>query len=130
MSGLTDTQEKAYSRKIIGLLAEYKDAMKANDVDPSSRITNLTNGAESTDKAEAAVVKADEAAAEALALANKLRADNYTLAQASVGLIEGALGKNSAAAQKARALRGEMSNPSARGPRTPEPATPAVAGAK
>ena len=71
--------------------------MKAKDVDPSTRITNLENGADSTDQAKASVVKADAAASDALDLANKLRADNYKLAQASVGLIEGALGKNHAA---------------------------------
>ena len=92
--------------------------MKAKDVDPSTRITNLENGADSTDQAEASVVKADAAASDALDLANKLRADNYKLAQASVGLIEGALGKNHAASVAARGIRGEMSHPSARGPRS------------
>lgn len=124
MADLTDAQEKDYTRQILGILEEYKDAMKAKDIDPTSRTTNLKNGAESTDKAEAAVVRADEAAKEALILANKLRADNYALAQASVGLIEGALGKDSGAAKKARAIRGEMSNVAARGPRDSGTATP------
>ena len=122
MADLTDPQEKDYTRQIIGILKEYSTEMKAKDVDPTSRITNLENGADSTDQAESGVVKADEAAKKALDLANKLRADNYALAQASVGLIEGALGKDSAAAIKARGIRGEMSNPAARGPHTAPPA--------
>ena len=126
MADLTDAQEKDYTRQIIGILEEYKDAMKAESVDPTTRITNLTNGASSTDKAEAAVVKLAEAASDGLSLANKLRTDNYTLAQSSVGLIEGALGKDSAAAVQARGIRGGMSNVAARGPRTaPAPTPPA-----
>ena len=124
MADLTDAQEKDYTRQIIGILKQYSTEMKAKDVDPASRITNLENGATSTDQSEAAVVKADAAAKDALDLATKLRTDNYVLAQASVGLIEGALGKDSPAAVKARAIRGEMSNVAARGPRPTHAATP------
>jgi len=125
MSDLTNAQEKDYTRQIAGILVQYKDAMKAKDVDPSTRITNLDNGATSTDQAEASVIKADEAAKDALDLANKLRSDNYKLAQASVGLIEGALGKSHAAAVAARGIRGDMSNPGARGPRNSPAPVPA-----
>ena len=109
MSGLTDAQEKDYTRQITGILKEYKDEMLAKDTDPSQRIANLENGAKATDDAEAAEVKAEAAKIAAIALTTTLRENNYKLAQASVGLIEGALGKDSPAAERARGIRSSMS---------------------
>jgi hypothetical protein len=129
MSDLTNAQEKDYTRQITGILIEYTDAMKAKDVDPTARIGNLNNGANATDAAEAAQVKTEEADKAAIGLVNKLRTDTYKLAQASVGLIEGALGKDHPAAVKARSIRGEMSNPAARGPRDHTTTTTAPAAA-
>jgi hypothetical protein len=125
MSDLTDAQEKAYVGEIKALLGEYKEAMLKADppVDPTSRITNLENGIKVTEAAEAAQVKAAAANDDAIALANQLRTDAYKLAVASIGLMEGALGKEHPAVVKARSIRGDMVNLAARGPREPEPAT-------
>lgn len=117
MSVFTDAQEKDYTRQITGILKEYKAEMIAKDTDPTQRITNLENGASATDEAEAAEVKAEAAKIAAIALTTTLRENNYKLAQASVGLIEGALGKDHPAAERARGIRSSMSNPSA----TPAP---------
>ncbi len=111
MSEFTDAQEKDYTRQITGILKEYKAEMIARDTDPTQRITTLENGAKATDDAEAAEVKAEAAKVAAIALTATLRENNYTLAQASVGLIEGALGKDHPAATRARGIRSSMSHP-------------------
>ena len=77
--------------------------MIAKGNDPTQQITNLENGAKSTDDAEADEVKAEAAkvaAIAAIALTTTLRVNNYKLAQASVGLIEDALGKDHPAAER------------------------------
>ena len=61
MSGLTDAQEKDYTRQIIGILREYKAEMTAAATDPSQRITQLENGAAATDNAARAVNSAPQA---------------------------------------------------------------------
>jgi hypothetical protein len=121
MSNLTDAQEKDYTRQITGILNEYKDEMIANNADPTQRITNLVNGATATDAAEAAEVKAEAAKVAAIALTTTLRETNYKLAQASVGLIEGALGKDHPAAVRARGIRSSMSHTTADAPPAPTP---------
>jgi hypothetical protein len=110
MPTLTDAQEKDYTRQITGILKEYKDELIANQTDPTQRITSLENGAKATDDAEAAEVKAEAAKVAAIALTTLKREDNYKLAQASVGLIEGALGKDHPAAERARGIRSSMSH--------------------
>ena len=95
--------------------------MIAKDTDPTQRITNLENGAAATDLAEAAEVKAEAAKIAAIALTTTLREDNYKLAQASVGLIEGALGKDHPAAERARGIRSSMSHSGANPPVPPKP---------
>jgi hypothetical protein len=126
MSNLTDAQEKDYTRQIASLLEEYKPDLLAapEPYDPTQRILNLTNGSTATDKAEAAIPRAEKALEDAIDLKNHLRTTNYNLAQASVGQIESTLGKDSAAAQKARDIRSEMSNPEARHPHGEPPAPP------
>lgn len=121
MSGLTDAQEKDYTRQIIGILKEYKPEMTAAATDPSQRITQLESGAAATDNAEAAEVKAEAAKAAAIALTTSLRENNYALAQASVGLIEGALGKDHPASVRARGIRSSMSHAAAAPPTPPAP---------
>ena len=121
MSEFTDAQEKDYTRQITGILKEFSTEMIAKDTDPTQRILNLENGAKSTDEAEAAEVKAEAAKIAAIALTTTLRESNYKLAQASVGLIEGALGKDHPAAIRARGIRSSMGSSS---PSTPPPPTP------
>jgi hypothetical protein len=125
MSNLTDAQEKAYAGEIKALLEEYKSEMLAADppVDPTSRITNLVNGMKATEDAEAAQVKTAAADKAAIDLANSLREKAYDLAQSSIGLMEGALGKDHPAVTKARSIRGDMVNLAARGPRADAPAS-------
>lgn len=118
MSEFNDAEEKDYTRQITGLLKEYKAEMIANDTDPTQRITSLEDGAKATDEAEAAEVKAEAAKLAAIALTTSRREENYKRAQASVGLIEGALGKDHPAAERARGIRASMSNPHA------QPASP------
>ncbi len=121
MSEFTDAEEKDYTRQITGILKEYKAELIANATDPTQRITNLENGAKATDDAEAAEVKAEAAKVAAIALTTTLRETNYKLAQASVGLIEGALGKEHAAATRARGIRSSMGHSS---PTPPAPVQP------
>ncbi len=121
MSDFTDAQEKDYTRQITGILKEYKAEMIAKDTDPTQRITNLINGATATDDAEAAEVKAEAAKVAAIALTTTLRENNYKLAQASVGLIEGALGKDHLAAERARGIRSSMNHPGSTPPTPPSP---------
>ena len=121
MSVFTDAQEKDYTRQITGILKEYKDELIAKDTDPTQRITNLENGAKATDDAEAAEVKAEAAKVAAIGLTTTLRETNYKLAQASVGLIEGALGKDHPAAERARGIRSSMSHSSTTPPAPPTP---------
>jgi hypothetical protein len=111
MSEFTDAQEKDYTRQITGILKEYKAEMIAKDTDPTQRITTLENGSMATDHAEAAEVKVEAAKLAAIALTTSLRENNYTLAQASVGLIEGALGKDHPGAARARGIRSSMNHP-------------------
>lgn len=111
MSAFTDAEEKDYTRQITGLLKEYKADMITNATDPTQRITSLENGAKATDEAEAAEVKAEAAKIAAIAKTTELRETNYALAQASVGLIEGAFGKDHPAAVRARGIRSSMSHP-------------------
>jgi hypothetical protein len=124
MPNLTDAQEKDYTRQITGLLGEYKaDLLAAPEpYDPTQRILNLTNGSEASDKAEAAIPRAEKALEAAIELKNHLLKTNYALAQASVGIFESTLGKDSPAAERARGIRASMSNPEARGPRDEPPA--------
>jgi hypothetical protein len=128
MPNLTDAQEKAYVGEIKSILAEYKDDLLKADppVDPTSRIANLENGVKATEAAEAAQVKTEAANDAAIAYANQLRTDAYKLAVASIGLMEGALGREHPAVVKARSIRGDMVNLAARGPREPELATAAT----
>jgi hypothetical protein len=74
------------------------------------------HGAKATDDAEAAEVKVEAAKVAAIALTTTLREGNYQLAQASVGLIEGALGKEHPGAIRARGIRGSMSHSTVRPP--------------
>ena len=120
MSEFTDAEEKDYTRQITGILKEYKTEMIAAATDPSQRITNLENGAQATDSAEAAEVKAEAAKIAAIAHTAMLRENNYKLAQASVGLIEGALGKDHPGATRARGIRSSMGRPGS----TPPPVQP------
>ncbi len=119
MADFTDAQEKDYTRQITGILKEYKAEMIAKDTDPTQRITNLENGATATDEAEAAEVKAEAAKMSAISLTTTLRENNYKLAQASVGLIEGTLGKDHPASERARGIRSSMSHPGATLPPPP-----------
>lgn len=121
MSEFTDAEEKDYSRQITGILNEYKAEMIAASTDPTQRITNLENGAQATDAAEAAEVKAEAAKIAAIALTATLRENNYKLAKASVGLIEGALGKDHPAATRARGIRSSMSHASSTPPPPAQP---------
>ena len=95
--------------------------MIAKDTDPTQRITTLEIGATATDDAEAAEVKAEAAKVAAIALTTNLREANYKLAQASVGLIEGALGKDHPAAVRARGIRSSMNQPGSTAPTPPSP---------
>ncbi len=121
MSNLTDAQEKDYTRQITGLLKEYKTEMIAKKTDPTERIADLIAGADATDLAEAAEAKAEAAKVAAIALTTQRREDNYKLAQSSVGLIEGALGKDHPAAERARGIRASMSHAPAAPPPAPAP---------
>lgn len=121
MSALTDAQEKDYTRQITGILKEFKAEMIARATDPSQRIADLENGAKATDDAEAAEVKAEAAKTAAILSTAKLREDNYALAQASVGLIEGAFGKEHPAALRARGIRSSMSHSTVQPPVPPKP---------
>ena len=121
MSALTDAQEKDYTRQITGILKEYKTEMIANKTDPTQRIADLENGAIATDDAEAAEVKAAAAKTAAIAYTAELREANYALAQASVGLIEGAFGKEHPAALRARGIRSSMSHAAEQVPAAPQP---------
>ena len=96
---------ETWTRQITGILREYGPDMIAKGNDPTQQITNLENGAKSTDDAEADEVKAEAAKVAAIALTTLLRENNYKLAQASVGLIEGALGKDHPAAGMNRGHR-------------------------
>lgn len=116
MSDFSDAQEKDYTRQIIGILKEYQAEMIVKAIDPTQRIANLENGAKATDHAEAAEVKVEAAKVAAIALTTTLREGNYQLAQASVGLIEGALGKEHPGAIRARGIRSSMSHSTARPP--------------
>jgi len=119
MSDFTDAEEKDYTRQITGILKEYKAEMTTAGVDPTQRITNLESGAAATDQSEAAEVKLKAAWHAGVALTTTLRETNYKLGQASVGLIEGALGKNHPASERARGIRSSMSNPPVQTPSTP-----------
>ena len=88
---------ETWTRQITGILREYGPDMIAKGNDPTQQITNLENGAKSTDDAEADEVKAEAAK---VALTTLLRENNYKLAQASVGLIGDALGKDHPAAER------------------------------
>jgi hypothetical protein len=121
MPEFTDAEEKDYTRQITGILKEYKDEMIAKSTDPTQRIADLVSGANATDEAEAAEVKAEAAKVAAIALTTSRREANYTLAQASVGLIEGALGKDHPAAVRARGIRSSMKNPSSEAPGSAKP---------
>jgi hypothetical protein len=121
MSDFTDSQEKDYTRQITGILKEYKAELIAASTDPTQRITDLENGSKATDEAEAAEVKAEAAKVAAIALTTSRREENYKRAQASVGLIEGALGKDHPAALRARGIRSSMSHPGSTPPPSPQP---------
>lgn len=123
MSTFTDSEEKEYVRQIIALVTEYKaDLLAAPEpYDATARIATLAAAAGATDKAEAEVTRAEEKLEAALEDANRKREDAYRLAQATVGILEGTLGKDSAAAEKARRIRSEItSRPRDNG--TPPPA--------
>ena len=74
--------------------------MIAKDTNPTQQFTNLENGTKTTDDEEAAEVKAEAAKAAAIALTSRRRENHYKFARASVGLIEGILGKNHPAAER------------------------------
>ena len=121
MADLTDADKKSFIDKVIGALDKNKAALIAKGWDPAQRITNLTNGVTSVTNDEGIISNIEVS----LAAANNTRRtdldNNYTLASASVGSVEGTLGKDHPLTKDLHQIRGGMSR-SSRAKKSPAPA--------
>lgn len=114
MADLTDSDKAAFVGDVITALKTNKDRLTAKDWDPTSRITNLTNGQAAITAAQE-VLDAANTAQEAAQKAWRQAFDtNYDLASSSVSSIEGALGKNDSAVTDLRGSRGAMHHASSK----------------
>ncbi len=118
MADLTDADKKSFIDKMIGFLKENKAALVAEDWDPAQRTINLENGVKSVTGDEGIVSSLEAALSAAVAARRSDLDNNYDLASASVGSVEGALGKDSVLVKNLRKIRGAMNQ-------TAKPAKPA-----
>ena len=108
MAGLTDADKAKFEDDVISALQASKTELIAKEWDPTSRITNLGNGVTSIAGAKLTLDSANLVQENAQKGWRKVFDDNYNLASASVGSMEGALGKDHSAVKALHGARGAM----------------------
>jgi hypothetical protein len=122
MSDLNDALKDSYIGKVGDALQPYSDELKTAGFDPASRITQLTGAGQLIESAAKLSKQAQDNAA-AVQHTQDVRSQFYTLATATVSLVEGTLGKNHELAVKLRSLRSDLiGNQNPNGTPTPAPA--------
>ena len=125
MSDLNDALKDSYIGKVGDALQPYTDELKTAGFDPASRITQLTGAGQLIESASKLSKQAQDNATAAVQHTQDVRSQFYTLATATVSLVEGTLGKSHELAVKLRSLRSDLignQNPNG----TPAPAPAAV----
>ena len=124
MSNLNDPLKESYIGKVGDALKPYTAELTAKKFDPTDRIVQLTGAGEVIEAADKVRTGAEQALADAVANEHKVREDFYTLAAATVSLVEGLLTKDHPLPVKLRALRAELiGNQNPNGTPAPAPAT-------
>ena len=93
---------------VITSLKTNKDRLVAKDWDPTSRSANLVNGQAAITAAQETLDAANQVQANAQKAWRLAFDTNYDLASASVGSMEGALGKDDSSVKDLRGARGAM----------------------
>jgi hypothetical protein len=125
MSDLNDPLKDSYIGKIADALGPYTDELTAKGFDPASRITQLTGAGLLIEGAIKARKAVEKSASDATKNEKDIRAQFYTLATATVSLVEGLVGKNHELTVKLRGLRADLV-----GDQNPGGTTPAAQTAK
>ncbi len=120
MAQLTDADQKSFIDKIIGALTANSALLKSKDWDPTQRLTNLQNGVTSVTSDEGIISQLNQTLTSAIATRRSDLDNNYALASASIGSVEGALGKDHPLVGDLHKIRGAMSHASP----APKPAPP------
>lgn len=108
MSDLNDALKDSYIGKVADALQPYSDDLKTAGFDPASRITQLGGAGQLIESAAKLSKQAVQSAADAVQHTQDVRSQFYTLATATVSLVEGTLGKSHPLAVKLRSLRSDL----------------------
>ena len=127
MSDLNDALKDSYIGKVADALQPYADDLKAAGFDPASRITQLDGAGQLIESAARLSKQAVQSATDAVQHTQDVRNQFYTLAAATVSLVEGTLGKNHPLPVQLRSLRSDLiGNQNPGGTPAPAPAPAAV----
>lgn len=108
MSDLNDPLKDSYIGKVADALGPYATDLTAKGFDPASRITQLTGAGLLIEGAGKSRKAAERAAGDAVKNEQDIRAQFYTLATATVSLVEGLVGKDHELTAKLRGLRADL----------------------
>lgn len=108
MSDLNDALKDSYIGKVADALEPYTTELTTAGYDPTSRIAQLSGAGKLIESAAKLAGQAQDAATAAVQHAQDVRNQFYTLATATVSLVEGELGKNHALSVKLRGLRSDL----------------------
>jgi hypothetical protein len=108
MGDLNDALKESYISKVGDALIPYTAELTAAGFNPTPRATELGGAGQLIETAGKATKAANVAAAAALKSEQDLRNGKYTLATATISLVEGALGKEHPLPVKLRGLRAEL----------------------
>jgi hypothetical protein len=108
MSDLNQPLKESYIAKVGAIIAPYTDELKAKDFDPTSRITKLSGAGKEIETAGKERKKKEKELKDAIEAEQNLRTTYYTLATATVSLVEGVVGKDHEVVVKLRKLRHDL----------------------
>ena len=108
MSDLNDPLKDSYIGKVADAITPYADDLKAKGFDPASRIDQLTKAGPLIEGAIKSRESAEKSASDAGKNEQGLRDQFYTLAAATVSLVEGLVGKDHPLTAKLRGLRADL----------------------
>ena len=119
MAEMTNADKKAFIASVSSTLKANTDAFAGKDFDPVARAAALDVASKNIDDKVQLRVAAETAYNTALADEQTARMDGYTLANAAVNGVSGALTEQHPLTQKLRKMRGSMHHSAP----TPAPAT-------
>jgi hypothetical protein len=108
MSDLNDPLKDSYIGKVADAITPYIAELTAKGFDPTSRVDQLGKAGALIEGAIKLRKSAEQSATEAVKNEQDLRDQFYTLAAATVSLVEGLAGKDHALTTKLRGLRADL----------------------